>query len=131
MNNLYEAPSVLTISIYQKPYFSLSQALGGNSVASHNDVKLGDLEITVDAVREHINASTNNTPTCEWYPLSIGGNSQTTFGNNSNNTSSGSGSASSGSGTGINTKSNSSKVNNVWLLYLQMHMKYVLMSTIE
>ena len=100
---------MLTISIYQKPYFSLSHALGGTNVASHNDVKLGEVDIPVDAVREHLSGE-NNTPTCEWYPLTTGGGSQN---------------------LGVNNSGKLAKQNNVWLLYLQMHMKYVLMSTVE
>ena len=169
LNNLYEAPSVLCISVYQKTPFSIT-ALGSSSTDTH----LGDIHIPLDELNHATNhhpmvnntlssgytipvpmpempaahsftkpggvAGSNNTTTSttssigtttstsntrhgrsnsvnnvvsDWYPLEQG---------------SGGGAHSTGKRGSV---SSSKQSNEVWLLYLQTHINYVLLSAIE
>ena len=60
LNNLYEAPAVLSVVIYQKS-FSFTSAL-----SSQQDSKLGEVEIPLDNISDRHAGS----PCCDWYPLS-------------------------------------------------------------
>ena len=106
LNNLYEAPAILCISIFQKS-FSFTSALSGiHSTSSNNFSKLGEVEIPFDSISDRL----SNPAVSDWYPLSQSSN--VTVG---------------GSPHAASKTANSG----IWLLYLELQLNYVLMAGSE